>query len=250
LQRYKGTKKRLTKCHSALDAESIILKKWILAFLLHQGYEGQGARMTVRKHSGFTFVELMVALIVSSIIFSAIASLAYAVGAANDSSTEISTSQARIRFATVRIQQLLKEAKLITLSGSDDLAVWTSDLDNDNEIDPREVLFTETGSERNYIKFLDFPAASPGTVTLASLKDGSAKTSLVSLCNERRIEIIPNCSNVSFYPSNVSQQDDFVCISFDYPEENRTRHWQISSKLLCHADNLINGTNIESSDDD
>ena len=56
--------------------------------------------------------------------------------------------------------------------------------------------------------------------------------------------------DVAFWPADVSEDDDYVCISFDIAEENRTRRWQISSALLCRAENLIDGSTIVSTDDD
>ncbi|MBN1795232.1 MAG: prepilin-type N-terminal cleavage/methylation domain-containing protein [Sedimentisphaerales bacterium] len=241
----KGIKNKIQfpECHSALDAESIIWEMWIPAF----------AGMTFKrrkKTSGFTFVELMVALMVSSIIFSAIATLAFALGAANDSSTEDSTNQARLRYATVRISGLFKQAKLVTQSGTDDLAIWTEDFDNDNKIDPTEVVFIERGSGKDHIALLEFPGAAADEILLEDLSNGYAKSYLVSTYNERRTEIIPQCSNVTFYPTNVNASDSFVCISFDITEDSQSRHYQISSKLLCRAGNLIYGTTVVSSDDD
>lgn len=201
-------------------------------------------------YRGFTLVELLVALMVSSIIFTAVASLVFAIGAANDSADEISTNQARVRFTTVRLHDLIKHAKMVTLSGADDLAIWKSDFDGDNEIDPAEIAFIETGSGRNHIRILEFPADASGSVALADIKSGSAKTSLIAMFNETSIEVIPQCSNVVFNPANVNEQDEFVCISFNLTEQSQVHYYQISSRLLCHADNIISGGSIVTSDDD
>jgi len=186
---------------------------------------------------------------VTGIIFSAIAALAYAVGSANDSSNEQSSSQARIRFVTVRISELIKHAKLVTLSGTDDLAIWTSDSNGDNQINPGEVAFIETGPAGNYIWLLEFQNTPSGTVDLEKLADGSAKSFLISSGDEIRTEIIPQCSNVTFNPAGVDHNSSFVCISFDITVQLRTEHYQISSNIRSYAGNLIDGSTIATDDD-
>ena len=64
---------------------------------------------------GFTLVELLVALMVCSIIFGAVASLTYAVGAAYDSTEDISRVQSYVRFTTLQVSELIRHAKIITL---------------------------------------------------------------------------------------------------------------------------------------
>ena len=57
----------------------------------------------VRYKRGFTLVELLLALIVTGIILTAVTTLAFAVGAANDATDDTSQKQAQVRFATLRI---------------------------------------------------------------------------------------------------------------------------------------------------
>ncbi len=61
-----------------------------------------------KKQRGFTLVELLVALMVTSIIFGAVATLAYAVGTAHDASDDTSQKQTYVRFATLRISELIR----------------------------------------------------------------------------------------------------------------------------------------------
>jgi len=67
------------------------------------------------KHNfkGFTLVELLVALVVTSIILAAVATLAYALGTVNDSSNDTAVKQAQLRYATLRISDLIKYSKLV-----------------------------------------------------------------------------------------------------------------------------------------
>ncbi len=203
------------------------------------------------KHNqfGLTLVELLVALMVGSIIFAAVATLAYAVGNAQKSSEELSRHQTHLRYATLRISELIRYAKLVALSG-DDLAIWRADDNTDNQINPSELVYIETGAERNHIYILEFPNAAGGPETLSSIKDGSAKISLVASYDERRTEILPQCSNVVFYPTVIDEQSDFASIGFDIDETGTQRHYEISVGLRCRADYLLDGSSIIAIDDD
>jgi prepilin-type N-terminal cleavage/methylation domain-containing protein len=206
-------------------------------------------RFGFTRRGGLTLVELLVALMVGSIIFSAVATLAYAMGNAQKSSEQLSRHQAQIRYATLRISELIRYAKLVSLNG-DDLAIWQADDDADNQIDPSELVYIETGAERNHIYILEFPDASGGAVSLSSIKDGSAKTSLVASYDERRTEVLPQCGNVQFEPETVDENSSIVSIGFDLDEAGATRHYEISASLRCQADYLLDGSGIVSSDDD
>jgi type II secretory pathway pseudopilin PulG len=204
---------------------------------------------TKQNHLGLTLVELLVALMVCSIIFTSVATLAYAMGNAQKSSEQLSRHQAQIRYATLRLSELIRYAKLVSLSG-DDLAIWRADDDADNQIDPSELVYIETGAERNHIYILEFPDAVGEPKTLSSIKDGSAKTSLIASYDERRTEVLPQCSNVQFEPGTIDEQSDIVSIGFDLDEAGVTRHYEISASIRCRADYLLDSSGIVSSDDD
>jgi prepilin-type N-terminal cleavage/methylation domain-containing protein len=200
---------------------------------------------------GFTLVELLVALMVVGIIFSAVATLAYAVGAAQKSSDQLGMIQTHVRYATLRISELIRYAKLVTLSGAgDDLAVWRADDNGNNQIDPSELVYIEAGAGRNHIYILEFPDAAGEPESLSGIKDGSAKASLVASYDQRRIEVLPQCSNVVFYPASIDEQSGFVGIGFDVAEAGGQRHYQITSSLLCRAEYLLDGSSIAAGDDD
>jgi prepilin-type N-terminal cleavage/methylation domain-containing protein len=213
------------------------------------------------KQRGLTLVELLVALMVCSIIFTSVATLAYAMGNAQKSSEQLSRHQAQIRYATLRISELIRYAKFVVLSG-DDLAIWRADDNADNQINPSELVYIEAGAERNHIYILEFPDASGDEVLLENIKNGSAKTSLIASYDERRIEVIPQCSSVKFYEITVSngivtaiengidENTGFVGIGFDLDQAGTTRHYEISASVRCRADYLLDGSSIVASDDD
>jgi type II secretory pathway pseudopilin PulG len=204
---------------------------------------------TGNNRVGLTLVELLVALMVGSIIFAAVATFAYAMGNAQKSSEEFSRHQGQVRYVTLRVSELIRYAKLIILSG-DDLAVWRADDNENNKIDPSELVYIEAGTGRNHIYILEFPDATGAPESLSSIKDGSAKTSLIASYDERRIEVLPQCSNVVFEPAVIDEDSEFAGIGFDMDEAGVTRHYEISADLRCKADYLLDGSSIVASDDD
>jgi len=206
-----------------------------------------------RYEDGFTLVELLVALMVTSIIFAAVGTLAYTLGAVNDATNDMAKKQAQVRFATLRISELIRHCKLICGTPGDDLAVWQADADGDNKIDPNELVYIESGSECNYIKLLDFPDASASEVSLSDIRNGSAKTNLVSSYNERSISLIPQCRDDSVEFQCFDEEppnSKFVNISFGLDENGVTRQYQISAALRGWAGNLLDGNGDIANDDD
>jgi len=66
------------------------------------------------RNKGFTLVELMVVtLIVTGIIMSAIATLAFAFSSAYDATDDTDRKQAQVRYASLRISELIRHCKLI-----------------------------------------------------------------------------------------------------------------------------------------
>jgi len=205
------------------------------------------------KHNfkAFTLVELLVALVVTSIILAAVATLAYALGTANETSDDTSQKQAQVRYATLRISELIRHCKLICGAPDDDLAVWRADDNGDGQINPQELVYLETGLGRDHVQLLDFPSAANWRVTLSSILGGTAKQELILICDERQTRLVPECSNVQFGFDVLPPQSRFVSISFDLVENGVVRQYQISAALRGWAGNLLDGSgNIVSGDDD
>ena len=62
--------------------------------------------------SGFSLVELLMALMVTSIILTAVVTLAFALNTAYDDTSDISEKQAKIRFVSLNISELIDQGKL------------------------------------------------------------------------------------------------------------------------------------------
>jgi len=198
---------------------------------------------------GFTLVELLVALVVTGIVLAAVATLAFALGTANDATDDLSLKQAQVRFATLRIQDLIRHSKLICFAGSDDLAIWRADDNNDGNINIGELVYIESGSNRDRLQICEFPSSSSEVINLDSI-GAFADNWWSAYCSDADyIQVVPQCSNVQFGFDLLPPQSRFVSITFDLVENDIVRQCQITSKVRGWAGNLLDEGNITSDDD-
>ena len=161
-----------------------------------------------RYEDGFTLVELLVALMVVSIIFTAVATLAYALGAVNDATNDMAEKQAQVRFATLRISELIRHCKLVCAAPCNDLAIWRADDSNAGQININELVYIERGSNRNYLRLCEFPPSDTSPVNLSDIK--MLATSGYSVTY---MPLIPECNNVEFRFDVSPPNSKFVSIS-------------------------------------
>ena len=57
-------------------------------------------------------IELLVAMVVTSVLLTSVATLAFALGSANEATGDTSLKQAQIRYTTLRIQELMRKNML------------------------------------------------------------------------------------------------------------------------------------------
>ena len=204
---------------------------------------------------GFTLVELMVALIVMGIIMSAVATLAFAFSTANDASNDTDRKQAQVRYATLRLSELIRHCKLVCGVNGTDLVIWRDDKVSGGEgrINPDELVFVETDSNRiRIMEFSNCPSwLRTFSIRLDWLQYDWIKTTLMAYCDEDYVVMIPECSNVQFQFDASPPQSQFVNISFNLTENNKVRQYDIDSSLRCWAGHLVNttGTDLVTDDD-
>ncbi len=200
---------------------------------------------------GFTLVELLVALVVTSIILAAVTTLAYALSTANDITDNTRQTQAHVRYATLRISELIRHCKLICGMSDDDLAVWRADDNGNGQINPQELLYIEMGTGRDYVQLLDFPSAGNWRITLSSILSGTAKQELILICDERQTRLVPVCSNAQIVLDSSPPWSRSVSLSFDLVENGAVRQYQISAALHGFSGNLLDDSGeVINSDDD
>jgi hypothetical protein len=168
---------------------------------------------------------------------------------ANDASDDTSIKQAQVRYATLRVSELVRHCKLICGTPENDLAVWKADDNGNGLININELVYIERGSSADYLRLCEFPASATSTITLSGIETLSpgdySKDSIT------RATLIPQCSNVTFLTDAEPPMTKFLSISFDLVENNAVRHYQINTTLRSWAGNLLNaaGTAIVSDDD-
>jgi len=199
-----------------------------------------------RYKRGFTLVELLLALIVTGILLAAVTTLAFAVGAANDTTDDTSQKQAQVRFATLRISELIRHCKLICGTPNGDLAIWRADNNGDGQININELVYIERGVGGDYLRFCEFPLSDASIVNLSDIQTLSTSSYSVTY-----ILLVPQCTNVQFSFDVVPPYSRFVSISFDVLENGIVRQYQINTSLRGWAGNLLDagGNNIVSDDD-
>jgi len=164
---------------------------------------------------GLTLVELLVAMMVTSVILTAVATLAYALGKVSDSGNDTSEKQAQLRYATLRISELIRYSRLIYSAGENEVVLWRDD-NGDDCITLGEGELVTIGTRQ------------VGSDSQLCETDGTAEP----------IALIHQCRNVQFtfdQPSEPPTKRTFVSVSFDLNENGGTRHYQISAALRCWA---------------
>lgn len=202
---------------------------------------------------GFTLVELLVALMVSSIILSAVATLAYAMSSASSSTGDTAVKQSQVRYTTLRLSELIRHCKLICFASPDDFVVWRGDDNSDGIINSSELVIIERGSGGDHLQLCDFPVvgASDPTVALSDIEAYSTSWWGPLGLNIRRIELIPECDSVEFSFDVLPPYTRFVSVSFDLLENDMWRQYETSVFIRGWGGNLLNdaGDDLVSDDD-
>ena len=198
-----------------------------------------------RYKRGLTLIELIIALIVTSIIVTAVVTLANALDTANEFTEDTCKTQVQIRFATLRISELIRHCKLICGTPGGELAVWRAD-NGDGQININELVYIERGTDCDYLRLCEFPSSDSSVVNLSDIDTLSTSSYDVTY-----VPLVPQCSNVEFgFLPDLPPQSDFVTISFKVVENGVTRQCQINAALRCRAENLLDGSGNIVSDDD
>jgi len=199
---------------------------------------------------GFTLVELLMALVVAGIVSAAVVTLAYALSTANDVTDDLSQTQAYVRYATLRISELIRHCKLVCGMPGGDLVIWRADDNGNRQINVGELVYIERGPSRNYLRLCEF-SSNNAVVKLSDIDELTTKWWLSYGCYESYTQMIPQCSNVEFLLDVPPPNSRFAGISFDVVENSVAHRYQINTALHGWSGNLLDGTGeVVSSDDD
>lgn len=198
-----------------------------------QKYSGAHTTSDKRRatSNGFTLVELLVALMVTSIVLTAVATLAYALGVANDATDDRAEKQAQVRYATLRISELIKYSKLVYAASESEILFWL-DYNKDENLDE--------STELVVIKKVEL---GNGDIQLCEFSSAPEPVVLIRQCNNAQFRFDE--------PSLPPMKRKFVSISFDLVENGVVCQYQINAALRGWAGHLLNETGdaIVSDDD-
>ncbi len=199
---------------------------------------------------GLTLAELLIAMVITAVILTAVATLAYAMGAANDATNDSSLKQTHIRYTTLRLNELIRNCKLVCATPGNDLVIWRADDNGNNKINVNELAYIERGSAKNHLWLCTFYSAANPVIQLSAIQAYASNWWLAYNATVTVTQIVPQASNV-LYTLDVAPPDTkFVSIMFNVLENGTSRQYQVNAALRCWAGNLLSGGSIVSSDDD
>lgn len=207
------------------------------------------------RHTGaFTLVELLVGLIVTSIILSAVATLAFALSSATRASDNLIYTQTQLRSATPRILDTIRYSRMICAQFSGNLVFWRTDANQNDQIDVNELLYLEYDDPNDLLRLYEFdvqddpsvlaalglPLATPVVTELAK---PATKTSLVNTFRGsgelRRGTILAGCQNVNFFLDQNPPRTRRLTISFDLVENDGTHRYELDAVMRVSAAHLL-----------
>ena len=208
-----------------------------------------------RNIKGLTLVELIVAMIVTSIVLTAVVTLAYALGTVNDVTDETSKKQAQIRFAALRVSELIRHCKLVCYASTDEIVLWRADDKYiDGKINIGELVYIEAGAAQDHLRLCEFDPSNSTAINPDSIGSLATNWWLAYSGSVNYTTLIRECSNVQFgfdvFPVLPALASRLVSISYDVVENGITRQCQINATLRGWAGNLLDSSGNIVSDDD
>lgn len=220
-------------------------------------------RIEIRK--GFTLVELLVGLMVTSIILSAVATLAFALSSASRASNDVVYTQTQVRFVTLRIVDLIRHGRMVCAQFGDTLVIWKTDYNQNNRIDINEVVYLEFDAADETLRLYEFSVPGnpcvlavlglpSGTAVLAELAKPATKQALIEECQAagqvRETTILNGCRDLSFWLHESPPRTRRVTISFLLAEGGDERQYEIDAAMRVSAQHLLRGNPPELMSDD
>jgi len=205
------------------------------------------------KFNGFTLVELIVALMVTAIVLSAVVTLSYALSSAYESTSDIGEKQAGVRYTNLRITELIRHSKLVCAWFYGDLVVWRADENGDNQINISEIVYIETGYSNSYMRLLQFTPneGNDWNISLSLVQWPYLKNMLSSRYPQTSTTLVEKCNGMKIILDKYPPYTHIVNIIYNIEEDDRVRTYQISANLRCRASHLIDTSNrLVSQDDD
>jgi prepilin-type N-terminal cleavage/methylation domain-containing protein len=206
----------------------------------------------IRNNKAFTLVELMVTLVITGILLSAVATLAFAMSNGSRAGADAAQSQAQLRLGTLRVLDLIQNCRMILTASATELAIWRSDENGDGHINVNELTYLQCNGSQNTVSMTQFSSAGNPEITFSSGSLSSDKATLVSGHSGTEVSLIPDCTNVLFTCDAAPPLTQQVTISFGLAEDGISRGYEVTVTLRAWAGHLLNDTQdgLVAEDDD
>ncbi len=195
-------------------------------------------------------VELLVALIVTSVVLTAVSTLAFALSSASKSTGDMSRMQAQVRITELKLQDIIRNCCLVCTTSNDDIAIWLSDKNNDNKINIGELVFIERGSAKDHIKVCTFPSENNSEIAISSIRAFSSNWWSAYSSKVEYVKLITGCNNVDFKFDVPPPSSRFLNISFEIPGSGIVKKYEINAALRSRKSNLLSASGSIVSDED
>ncbi len=198
----------------------------------------------------FTLAELLITLIVTGILLSALATLAYALSSATATESDVANIQSQLRHGTLRLQEFVQNCRLIVESQSTALAVWQADANGDGRINVNELVYLETRPSREGLRLCSFSSVTNPEVAFSSGSLARTQADLIASYDEYYTTLMTDCENVAFSMTTEPPLTKQLTVGFDMTQDDSVHHYQIDMTLRAWAGHLLNAAGTELIGDD
>jgi type II secretory pathway component PulJ len=223
--------------------------------------------MRIARHTkGLTVIELMIGMLITSIILSAVAALAFAMSVAARSADDTIHTQTDLRSAVLRVGELIRTCRLVCGAPGNDLVLWRADDYHPGRIDVNEIVYIEYDDPNNALKLREFdlkdspsvlaalglPETDPALTTLAQPGTKGALVQVYApLGKMRQSTLLRGCRNVVFTADQNPPRTRRLAISFDLAEDGGVHRHEIDATRRASAEHLLSadGRTLVSDDD-
>lgn len=203
---------------------------------------------TELKKTGFTLVELLVAMSVTAIVLGAAAGITFAWSSANSNGDKDFSSMAKVRYINLKISELIRNSKLVCSYNNGNIILWHTDKNNDNKINANELVILDKGNFGSKLSIVTCSETYP--VSLYDITNKNITAYMYQSMNSTVTRVLENSRNVQFYFNRWPPYTERVGLSFELNNGGWQRY-QFKTALRSDCTNLLNdhGTAIVSDDD-
>lgn len=197
-----------------------------------------GSRQNLKA---FTLVELIIAMVMTVIISSAVIGLSYAASQSYENAERASTQQSRIRTASLKIADILKCSLLVCRTGDDGLGLWLEDTNGDKAVNLPELLYVLSDSSGN-ISLVSFEAEgywAQKKLSLAKLCQADYEKELECYFSVKRTVLLEDCTNIRFFWNKDAPNTNLISITFDIDSEPGKKTYEIAASKMGPAEPFI-----------